>query len=121
MGTAATLFRRGSRGLETTAEIDGAEDVLDFESLAEDEVIDSCNFFTTKKPYLLIDRTLCNKFHDVIILLHISNKIMIGGNDITQDDLVISSYFGQNIEKYRSLFPHVSAAIQLSCEDRAPI
>jgi hypothetical protein len=55
MGTAATLFRRGSRGLETTAEIDEAEDVLDFESLAEDEVIDSCNFFTTKKPYLLID------------------------------------------------------------------
>ena len=120
MGTAATLFRRGSRGLETTAEIDGAEDVLDFESLAEDEVIDSCNFFTTKKPYLLIDRTLCNKFHDVIILLHISNKIMIGGNDITQDDLVISKLLGQNIEKYRSLFPHVSAAIQLSDEGRYP-
>jgi hypothetical protein len=74
MGTATTLFRRGSSGLETTADIDGAEDVLDFKSLAEDEVIDSCNFFTTKKPYLLIDRTLCNKFHDVIILFHISNE-----------------------------------------------
>jgi DNA polymerase elongation subunit (family B) len=27
---------------------------------------------------------------------------------------------GQNVEKYRSLFPHVSAAIQLSNEDKHP-
>jgi DNA polymerase elongation subunit (family B) len=45
---------------------------------------------------------------------------MIGGDDITQDDLVISKLLGQSIEKYRSLFPHISAAIQLSCEDRRP-
>ena len=34
--------------------------------------------------------------------------------DITQQDLVISKLRRQDIEKYRSLFPHVSAAIQLS-------
>jgi DNA polymerase elongation subunit (family B) len=46
---------------------------------------------------------------------------MIGGDDITQDDLVISKLLGQSIEKYRSLFPHVSAAIQLSNdEDKHP-
>jgi hypothetical protein len=39
---------------------------------------------------------------------------MIGGDDVTQDDLIILKLLGQNIEKYGSLFPHVSAAIQLS-------
>jgi DNA polymerase elongation subunit (family B) len=42
------------------------------------------------------------------------DKIMIGGDDIAQEDLVISKLLGQNVEKYRSLFPHVCAAIQLS-------
>lgn len=39
---------------------------------------------------------------------------MTGGEGIHHEDLVISKLLGQNIEKYRSLFPHVSAAIQLS-------
>jgi hypothetical protein len=43
---------------------------------------------------------------------------MIGGDDVTKNDLVISKLLGQNLEKYRSLFPYVSAAIQLSNEDR---
>jgi hypothetical protein len=43
---------------------------------------------------------------------------MIGGDDVTKNDLVISKLLGRNIEKYRSLFPHVSAAIQLSNGDR---
>jgi DNA polymerase elongation subunit (family B) len=34
--------------------------------------------------------------------------------DITKQDLVISKLLRQDIEKYKSLFPHVSAAIQLS-------
>jgi DNA polymerase elongation subunit (family B) len=34
--------------------------------------------------------------------------------DITQQELVISKLLRQDIEKYKSLFPHVSAAIQLS-------
>ena len=46
------------------------------------------------------------------------DRIMIGGDDVTKNDLVISKLLGQNLEKYRSLFPYVSAAIQLSNEDR---
>ena len=34
--------------------------------------------------------------------------------------LVVSKLLGQNIEKYRSLFPHVSAAIQLSGKYKHP-
>jgi DNA polymerase elongation subunit (family B) len=34
--------------------------------------------------------------------------------DITKQDLVISKLLRQDIEKYKSLFHHVSAAIQLS-------
>jgi len=34
--------------------------------------------------------------------------------DVTQQDLVISKLLRQDIEQYKSLFPHVSAAIQLS-------
>jgi DNA polymerase elongation subunit (family B) len=45
---------------------------------------------------------------------------MIGGDDIIQDDLVISKLLGQDITKYRNLFPHISAAIQLSCADKHP-
>jgi DNA polymerase elongation subunit (family B) len=45
---------------------------------------------------------------------------MLGGHEVTRNDLVISKLLGQNIEKYRSLFPHVSAAIQQSNEDRHP-
>ncbi len=40
------------------------------------------------------------------------DKIMTG-EEIQQEDLVISKLLGQEIEKYKSLFPHVSAAIQL--------
>ena len=55
-----------------------------------------------------------NKGYENALLLvtNAIDKIMIGGDDITQDDLVISRLLGQNIEKYRSLFPHVCAAIQ---------
>ena len=41
------------------------------------------------------------------------DKIMTG-DGIQQQDLVISKLFWQDISKYKSLFPHVSAAIQLS-------
>jgi DNA polymerase elongation subunit (family B) len=48
------------------------------------------------------------------------DKIMLGGKDITQEDLVVSKLLGQNITKYKSLFPHVSAAIQLSDKYKHP-
>jgi DNA polymerase elongation subunit (family B) len=46
------------------------------------------------------------------------DRIMLGGANITQDDLVVSRILGQDIIKYRSLLPHVSAAIQLSNDDK---
>jgi DNA polymerase elongation subunit (family B) len=48
------------------------------------------------------------------------DKIMLGGEDISQEDLMISKLLGQDLTKYRSLFPHVSAAIQLSDKDKHP-
>lgn len=48
------------------------------------------------------------------------DRVMLGEEDITENDLVISKLLGQNIEKYRSLLPHVSAAIQLTDEDSHP-
>ena len=41
------------------------------------------------------------------------DKIMTG-EEIQQQNLVISKLLGQDIEKYKSLFPHVSAPIQLT-------
>ena len=66
---------------------------------------------------------IINKGYENALLLVTKaiDKIMISGDDITQDDLVISKSLGQDIIKYRSLFPHVSAAIQLSNgEDKHP-
>ena len=55
---------------------------------------------------------IINKGYENALLLVTKaiDKIMIGGDDVTKNDLVISKLLGQNIEKYRSLFPHVSAA-----------
>jgi DNA polymerase elongation subunit (family B) len=36
------------------------------------------------------------------------------GEDIQQQDLIISKFLRHDIAKYKSLFPHVSAAIQLT-------
>jgi DNA polymerase elongation subunit (family B) len=65
---------------------------------------------------------ILNKGYENALLLVTKaiDRIMIGGDDVTKNDLVISKLLGQNIEKYRSLFPHVSAAIQLSEEERHP-
>ena len=65
---------------------------------------------------------IINKGYENALLLVTKaiDRIMIGGDDVTKNDLVISKLLGQNIEKYRSLFPHVSAAIQLSNEDKHP-
>jgi DNA polymerase elongation subunit (family B) len=42
------------------------------------------------------------------------------GEDIILDDLVISKLLGQDIMKYKNLFPHVCAAIQLSNNEDKP-
>ena len=65
---------------------------------------------------------IINKGYENALLLVTKaiDKIMIGGEDISQDNLIIHKLLGQDITKYRSLFPHVSAAIQLSNEDKHP-
>jgi DNA polymerase elongation subunit (family B) len=75
---------------------------------------DTPNFikqFQTELLYTLFD---CKDKEEVVkkglLVTKAIDKIMIGGDDITQDDLVISKLLGQDIIKYRSLFPHVSAA-----------
>ncbi|MGA9168064.1 MAG: hypothetical protein WCC82_00965 [Nitrososphaeraceae archaeon] len=45
---------------------------------------------------------------------------MIDGNDNTKNYLVVSKLLGYDIEKYRSFFSFVSAAAQLSGEDKIP-
>ena len=67
-------------------------------------------------------KEIMNKGYENALLLvtNAIDKIMLDGEDITQDDLVVSKLLGQDITRYRSLFPHVSAAIQLSNGDKHP-
>jgi DNA polymerase-2 len=67
-------------------------------------------------------KEIMNKGYENALLLVTKalDRIMLGGEDITQEDLIISKLLGQDIIKYRSLFPHVSAAIQLGNEYRRP-
>jgi DNA polymerase elongation subunit (family B) len=47
------------------------------------------------------------------------DKIMTG--DIKLQDLVVTKILGQGLDKYKSLFPHVSAAILLANKGRTMI
>jgi len=47
------------------------------------------------------------------------DKVMTG--DIQLQDLVISKFLGQDLDKYRSLFPHVAAAIQLGISGKSSV
>ncbi|HET7391449.1 MAG TPA: DNA polymerase domain-containing protein [Nitrososphaeraceae archaeon] len=82
---------------------------------------DTPNFikqFQTQLLYTLFDckdssEVIGKGYQDALLLVtQAIDKIMIG-EGITQQDLVISKLLRQDIEKYKSLFPHVSAAIQL--------
>jgi DNA polymerase elongation subunit (family B) len=81
--------------------------------------------FQTELLHILFD---CNNTEEVVtkgyenallLVTRAIDKIMIGGDNITQEDLVISKLLGQNIEKYRSLFPHVCAAIQSGTDEES--
>jgi DNA polymerase elongation subunit (family B) len=76
-----------------------------------------CTLFDCKDAKEIVEKGYENA---LLLVTNAMDKIMLGGENITQDDLVISKLLGQEIEKYRSLFPHVSAAIQLSNEDKHP-
>jgi DNA polymerase elongation subunit (family B) len=53
-------------------------------------------------------------YENALLLVTKAIDRIMTAEDITQQDLVISKLLRQDLEKYKSLFPHVSAAIQLS-------
>lgn len=63
----------------------------------------------------ILDRTL---EHALFCVTKTIDKIMTG--EIEQADLIISKQLRMDITKYRSLFPHVAAAIQLSKANGKP-
>ena len=74
--------------------------------------------FQTELVYTLFD---CNDSAEVIsngyenslfLVTQTIDRIMTG--HIQLQDLVVSKLLGQDLDKYKSLFPHVSAAIQLT-------
>ena len=82
---------------------------------------DSPVFIKQFQTTLLSKLLSCNNYEEVLTtgyqnaLLYITqsiDKLMNGEVQIT--DLVISKLLRQNIERYRSLFPHVVAAIRLN-------
>jgi DNA polymerase elongation subunit (family B) len=82
---------------------------------------DSPEFIKEFQTTLLSKLFDCDSYEDALTngyqnaLSHITytiDKLMNGEIQIT--DLVISKLLRQNIEKYRSLFPHVAAAIRLN-------
>jgi DNA polymerase elongation subunit (family B) len=73
--------------------------------------------FDCKSKEEIIDKGYENA---LLLVTRVIDRIMLGGHEVTKNDFVISKLLGQDIEKYRSLFPHVSAAIQQSGKDRHP-
>jgi DNA polymerase elongation subunit (family B) len=57
--------------------------------------------------------SLCQSMKDNI-------EVAMAG-DIQLQDLIVSKLLGQGLDKYKSLFPHVSAAIQLANEGKSTI
>ena len=51
-------------------------------------------------------------YEDALLLITQAIDTIMTGEGLDNKDLVISKLLRQNIEKYRSLFPHVSAVIQ---------
>jgi DNA polymerase elongation subunit (family B) len=82
---------------------------------------DSPNFikeFQTELLYTLFDcndsvEVLSKGYENALLLITTTiDKVMTG--EIRLEDLVVTRVLGQNLDKYKSLFPHVSAAILLA-------
>jgi DNA polymerase elongation subunit (family B) len=77
--------------------------------------------FQTELLYTLFDckdsaEVTNTGYENALLLVTKAIDRIMTAEDITQKDLVISKLLRQDIEKYKSLFPHVSAAIQLSSD-----
>jgi DNA polymerase elongation subunit (family B) len=82
---------------------------------------DSPTFIKKFQTSLLLTLFDCNSSRKVLksgyetALLYITQSIdMIMNGEVQITDLVVCKILRQNIEKYRSLFPHVAAAIRLN-------
>ena len=75
--------------------------------------------FQTQLLYTLFDckdssEMLSKGYENALLLVTQAIDTIMTGEGLDDKDLVISKLLRQDIEKYKSLFPHVSAAIQLS-------
>jgi DNA polymerase elongation subunit (family B) len=75
--------------------------------------------FQTQLLYTLFDckdadEVVTKGYEDALLLVTNAIDKIMTGEGLLQEDLVISKLLRQDISKYRSIFPHVSAAIQLS-------
>ena len=86
---------------------------------------DTPNFikqFQTEVLYTLFDCENAVKIYDktleeaLLCITKIIDKIMTG--EIALEDLIISKQLRMNIHNYRSIFPHVATAMQLSNNER---
>jgi DNA polymerase elongation subunit (family B) len=73
--------------------------------------------FQTQLLYTLFDckdssEILTKGYENALLLVTQAIDTIITGEGLDDKDLIISKLLGQDIQKYRSLFPHVSAAIQ---------
>ena len=59
------------------------------------------------------DEVVSKGYENALLLVTKAIDKIMTGEEIHQEDLVISKLLGQDIENYKSLFPHVSTAIQL--------
>jgi DNA polymerase elongation subunit (family B) len=73
--------------------------------------------FQTQLLYALFDckdssEILAKGYESALLLVAQAIDIIMTGEGLDDKDLVISWLLRQDIQKYKSLFPHVSAAIQ---------
>jgi DNA polymerase elongation subunit (family B) len=57
------------------------------------------------------DQVVKKGYEDALLLVTQTIDKIMTGDDLQQQDLVISKLLRQDIAKYKSLLPHVSAAI----------
>ncbi len=99
-----------TRGIETRRH-DTPNFIKDFQT----ELL--CTLFDADKATEINDRTLENA---LLCVTKTIDKVMTG--EIQTQDLIISKQLRMDITKYKNIFPHVAAAIQLSnTHDKKPV
>ncbi len=60
-------------------------------------------------------------YEDTLLLVTQTVDKIMTGEGIAQEDLVISKLLRNGVDNYKSIFPHVAAAIQLSSQGSTPM